>query len=279
MPCGATTSPGAPSAACGAATVVLQNALVTASVDDPSMTDSTLTPEDTADAAEYLGDTTTVARFGGIDEALALKGCLVAAGIPASIGDQNLMMQGGGWLGGVGNGVRVQVPAALVARANEVIADYRAGAFEIEGDPDPELAPPTRSTELALWGPDLSAFLSLWLTPIFGATLHWLNSRKLGEAMLVRRANAGMVLSLVATAAAFWLMRPRDWDAAAPFKISGLMSVYTALWYLVIAHSQSRFIARSFGHKYPHRHVWGAAAVGFGVMLALGFAGVALVAD
>ena len=240
------------------------------------MTDSTLTSEDTAEVTEYLGDLTTVARFGGIDEALALKGCLIAAGIPASIADQNLMLQGGGWLGGVGNGVRVQVPATLVTRANEVIADYRNGAFEIEGDPDPELAPPTRSTDLALWGPDLAAFLSLWLTPIFGATLHWSNSRKLDEPGLVRRANAGLALSLVATAAAFWVMRQRDWSAAAPFKVSGFMGLYTALWYLLIAHSQSRFIARSFGHKYRHRNVWRAAAVAFGVMLALGFAGEAL---
>jgi hypothetical protein len=240
------------------------------------MSDSNSAPESAPDQDAYLGDMTVVARLSGVDEALTLKGCLVAAGIPASVGDQNLMMQGGAWLGGVGSGVRVLVPQALLARANEVIAQYRSGAFEIEGDPDPVLAPPTTATDLALWGPDLAAILSLWLTPVFGSVLHWLNSRKLGRPELARRADLGLAMAVVATAAGFSLMREHDWKAESPFFVSGLVSVYTALWYLLVAHSQSRFIARSFGRKYRHRNVWLAAAIAFVAMLAVGFAGEAV---
>lgn len=238
---------------------------------------------DTLDSAEvpeesYAGDMTVVTRVTGIEEALALKGCLLAADIPATIGDQNLVMQGNAW-GGAGSNIRVLVPATLVARANEVIAEFRAGAFEIEGDPDPELAPPITATDLSLWSPDLAAFLSLWLTPVFGATLHWLNSRTLGVPALARRADAGLALSVIATAGAFWLMRDHDWRVGSPFVVSGFMGLYTGLWYLLAAHNQSRHIARAFGRKYRHRNVWLAAAAMFGAMLAIGYIGETLILD
>lgn len=81
---------------------------------------------------------------------------------------------------------------------------------------------------------------------------------------------------MAATAAGFWLMRERDWTAASPFIVSGFLSVYTAAWYLLVAHSQSRFVARSFGRQYRHRSVWLAAAITFAALLAVGFAGEAV---
>lgn len=239
------------------------------------MVDSTLTPETAPDDDARLGDMTVIARLPTAQEALTLKGCLQAAGIPATLGDAHTVQTNMLWATALG-GVRVMVPQTLVARAHEVIADYRSGALEIDGDPDPELPPPTTATDLALWGPDLSAILSIWLTPLFGSVLHWLNSRKLGRPDLARRADLGLALAFVATAAAFWLMREHDWTVESPFVVSGLMSVYTALWYLTVAHSQSRFIARSFGRKYRHRNVWLAAAIAVVAMLVVGFAGEAL---
>lgn len=236
------------------------------------MADSTLTPDTAPDEHASPGDMTVIARMPTAQEALTLKGCLQAAGIPAALGDAHTVQANMLWATALG-GVRVMVPQAFVARANEVIAEYRRGAFEIEGDPDPALPPPTTATDLALWGPDLSAFLSLWLTPLFGATLHWLNSRKLGQPALARRADLGLALAVAATAGAFWLFREREWNVDTPFLVSGFASLYTAIWWLVIAHSQSRFIARSFGRKYRHRNVWAAAAVVFGALLALGLAG------
>jgi hypothetical protein len=239
------------------------------------MTDSSLTSDDTDRTPDPTGDLTVVTRVTDVGEALAIKGCLLAADIPATIGDQNLVMQGNPW-GGAGSNIRVLVPEALAVRAREVIAEFRAGAFEIEGDPDPELAPPTTASDLALWGPDLAAFLSLWLTPVFGATLHWLNSRALGVPALARRASTGLALAVAATAFGFWFIRARDWDLATPFLAGGVVSFYTGFWYLFIAHEQSKHIARSFGNKYRHRNVWLAAAVTFGVLLAVGYVGQSL---
>lgn len=239
------------------------------------MTDSSLSSDDTPRGPDYAGDTTVVARVTDVGEALALKGCLLAADIPATIGDQNLVMQGNPW-GGAGSNIRVLVPEALAARAREVIAEFRTGAFEIEGDPDPELAPPTTATNLALWGPDLAAFLSLWLTPLFGATLHWLNGRALGVPALARRATTGLVLAIAATAFGFWFIRERDWDLATPFLAGGMVTFYTGFWYLFIAREQSKHIARSFGNKYRHRSVWLAAVVALGILLAIGYVGESL---
>jgi hypothetical protein len=239
------------------------------------MTDRSLAPDDAPATPDYAGDLTVVTRVADVAEALALKGCLLAADIPATIGDQNLVMQGNPW-GGAGSNIRVLVPEALVARARDVIADYRAGTFEIEGDPDPDLAPPTVATDLALWGPDGAAFLSLFLTPVFGATLHWFNSRKLGVSALARQADAGLALSAAATVLAFWLRSESDWRVGTPFAVSGAMSLLTGFWYLFIARNQSRHIARSFGNKFRHRNLWLAAAGGFGLMLAIGWIGESL---
>ena len=243
------------------------------------MTDQPLSQDDASPAADYLGDFTVVARLNAVNEALALKGCLQAAGVPASIGDQNLMMQGGSWLGGVASGVRVLVPATLVPRATEIIVEYRSGALAIEGDEDPALPPPITATTLPLWSPDLAAWLSLALTPIFGATLHWMNSRALREPALQRSAKAWLALSIVATGAGFWLLHEQDWTVRTPLRVSGVLSVYTLLWYLLGAHAQSRFIARSFGIRYPHRPMALACAVAIALLLAVGFAGSALASD
>lgn len=236
------------------------------------MTDSTLGTDTAADDGEYLGDMTIVAKFGNAQEAQALQGCLRAAGIPATLGDAQTVQTNMLWAYALG-GVRVMVPGTLAARAAEVIAEYNAGAFEIEGDPDPALPPAVQATDLALWNPDLAAFLSLWLTPMFGAALHWLNSRQLGVRGLARQADAGLALSVGATAATSWLMRDHDWRIATPFLLSSYAGVVSAAWYFLFAHGQSRHVARSFGRQYRHRNVWLAAAIVFAAMLAIGVVG------
>lgn len=236
------------------------------------MTDSLLAEDDIPAPAQYLGDLTVVARLNNINEALTLKGCLDAAGVPATVGDQHLMTQNS-WLNTASGGVRVLVPATLVPRANEVIAEYRSGAYAIDGDDDPDLPPPTTTTTVALWSPDLAAWLSMALTPIFGATLHWMNSRALRDPGLQRAATVWLALSVAATGAAFWLLRGREWSLAMPLRVSGALFFYTAAWYLFGAHPQSRFITRSFGTTYPHRSMLKAAAFAAALLLAIGAGG------
>ncbi len=246
------------------------------------MTDSSL-PADGIVPSQPLrpppGEPTTVMRCNGVAEALAIKGCLVAAGIPATIGDNNLMMQGGEWMaGGVGN-VRVLVPESMLSEAQEVLAEFRRGEFALEGDADPALAPPTQATDLALWSPDMAALFSVIFTPIFGAVLHVMNSRRLGEPRLVSIATFWLVASLVATAAGFWLLRGLTWTLMRPFGVSVLLMPYSSLWYFAAAHAQSRFVARSFGTKFVHRKLPLASALAAAAMLAVGAIGLAAGSD
>jgi hypothetical protein len=235
------------------------------------MADSTLTPGTRPGEDAYLGDMAVIASMANPQDAQTLKGCLEAAGIPATLGDAQTVQTNMLWATALG-GVRVMVPQALMAQAQDVMTQYEAGAYELEGDDDPALPPPPKATDIALWSPDLAAFLSLWLTPIFGAALHWLNSRRLGVRALARQADAGLALSVLATGSAFWLARGHDWKVASPFVVSGYMAFYTAAWWMLIAQNQGRHVARSFGRRYPHRGVWRAAALVAGVMLAIGLA-------
>jgi len=239
------------------------------------MTDTTAAPEAGSDEHVYLGEMTAVASFGSPQEAQAIKGCLEAAGIPASLGDAQTVQTNMLWANALG-GVRVMVPSTLVPRANEVIAEFRGGAFEIEGDDDPALPPAPVATDLALWNPDVAAWLGFTLTPLFPAALHWMNSRKLGEADLARRADIGVVFAIVVTAGAAWLIHGQDWSMSTPLRVSGVAAVFNAAWYMFLGHPQSRFVVRSFGRQYRKRPVWRAGAAVLVAMLAIGALGESL---
>lgn len=126
----------------------------------------------------HLGDMTTVARRASPTEANLLKNVLVAAGIPAVVADANLV-QADSWMANAYGGVRVMVRAAFAEAALEAIKQFEAGAFQLpsEEDEPPQAGP--QKTDLRLWGPDASAFWSFALTPVFGAWVHWRNSRAL----------------------------------------------------------------------------------------------------
>lgn len=119
----------------------------------------------------YLGDMVTVARPYQAVEANLLRAMLEAAGIPATVADANLV-QANPWMANAVGGVRVQVPASFVGKAKAAIAEYEQGAFQLEGDESAQAEPAPQATNLALWSPDAAAFWSLWLTPVFGTTLH-----------------------------------------------------------------------------------------------------------
>jgi hypothetical protein len=137
---------------------------------------------------------------------------------------------------------------------------------------DRALLPPRQSTDLALWSPDLAVLLSLFLTPLFGATLHFLNARTLGEARLARQAAIGLALGALATAAGIALTLRVQWSFDIVFKASALTAPYTMLWYVLIGHAQSRFVAQSFGTRYARLGMKKAALVTAMLALLVGFA-------
>jgi len=106
----------------------------------PAVTDSVPPP---------AGDFVVVARCETPTEAHVLQQTLAAAGVAARVADAHLV-QAHSWMTGAVGGVRVLVPASLAADAQAVLAEFRAGAFELvpqgpdaEGaEPEPEAVDP-----------------------------------------------------------------------------------------------------------------------------------------
>lgn len=220
--------------------------------------------------APYLGDMTTVARRTMPTEANLLKNVLVAAGIPAVVADANLI-QAHSWMTNAYGGVRIMVRAAHAEAALATIKEFESGAFELDADEEePREAGPQR-TELRLWGADASAFWSLFLTPVFGSVIHYLNSRTLRHRQLA--ATLWLLASLAVTVLAFYVTFSKRWDLAASFQASAIVSGFTFIWYVFSGRSQSAHITKSFGSQYVKRPLFPLWVTSFVAMFLIGFAG------
>jgi len=93
-------------------------------------------PEIDPAPTEYEGDLVTVGRFLNTTDAHLTCECLKAAGVPAVVADAHLVQTNSLWAIAVG-GARVQVPAARIAEAREVIAAYARGDFALRDDDVP----------------------------------------------------------------------------------------------------------------------------------------------
>jgi len=83
----------------------------------------------------YHGDMQIVARHLTATEAHMLVSTLQAGGVPAEADDANLLQANSLWSAAVG-GACVRVPAEFVAEANELIAAFKRGDFELGDDFD-----------------------------------------------------------------------------------------------------------------------------------------------
>jgi len=122
-------------------------------------------------------------------------------------------------------------------------------------------APPTakvadaEGTEIAppLWNPNAAANWSLVFTPAFGALLHMLNWRALGEDGKTASAKGWFIASLamlvVYIALGLALRDPRAADAAG--RAAGLG--YLIVWYFATARSQAKYVKERFGKTYPRK--------------------------
>jgi hypothetical protein len=235
------------------------------------------TPSEPAAAAAdtYLGDLTPVARKATVTEANLLKNALIAAGIPASVADANFI-QADTWLTTAAGGVRVLVPASFVEQALSEIPEIEKGAYALEGEDAVEAVARPQATDLALWPPDAAAFWSFLLTPLFGAVLHYANSRVLGQAQLARTALAGLVMSSLVTFIALYMALQNDWGLMTGLRASLVASAYTALWYIFAAYPQSRYVATSFGRHYARKGLAGVVVAAAGLLTLAGAIGLVL---
>jgi Zn-dependent alcohol dehydrogenase len=68
-------------------------------------------------------------------DAAMVQGCLVASGVPAVLGDANLVQAYAGAVMGLG-GVRVLVPQRYLQQALEALAAYERGEFALDDEVD-----------------------------------------------------------------------------------------------------------------------------------------------
>ena len=113
-------------------------------------------------------------------------------------------------------------------------------------EPDTVRARPAKG----LWNPNAAGLWSVVFTPAFGAYLHALNWRTLGDekkhatAMQWLWATMGFVSVFALTTLAFdWPPAPLAWG-------------YLLLWYFLQGKPQVDYVEKRFGKKYPH-HPWG----------------------
>jgi hypothetical protein len=94
--------------------------------------DDTLMNEDDASAQDW----SIVARYYIPTDAHIVRGCMVAAGVPAVVVDDNLVQTDSLLTAAVG-GVRVLVPENCLQQAQEVIEAFNRGDFALKDGEDP----------------------------------------------------------------------------------------------------------------------------------------------
>jgi hypothetical protein len=204
------------------------------------------------EAAEYLGDMVIAARFPTPTEANLLKNVLIAASIPAEVADAHFA-QANPWMGQAVGGVRVLVPASLLESAQQTISDFENGAFKLETEEEDLIVNTSQATNLRLWGPDMAAFWSLFLTPVFGCTICYLNSLEIKDKKLMRPALIWLIVSVTLTVGLFLItvLDTKQWFSL--FSLSLGISLYTLVWYIFGGYAQSKYIVKHFGSGYKKR--------------------------
>jgi hypothetical protein len=110
-------------------------------------------------------DLVTIATFLNIGEAKLAQGKLAAAGIEASVRDENAMNL---HIGMAMWGIKLQVPDPQVVRALEILDDFRSAAIEDE-DSDSEVVrccPECESLEIRRQAAGQTGQISLWSSAI-----------------------------------------------------------------------------------------------------------------
>jgi hypothetical protein len=123
----------------------------------------------------------------------------------------------------------------------------------------------------ALWNPTAAGCWSILFSPIFGAYLHMLNWRALGQpekAAASKRWVAGSIAFIVAMTLAS-VLQPESRVMEILSQVSGL--VLLIVWYYAIGKSQQTYVAARFGKQYPRRGwavpLLGAIGIFIGVMV------------
>jgi len=115
-------------------------------------------------------------------------------------------------------------------------------------------APTEAHSDIALWNPNAAALWSVIFTPLFGAYLHALNWRALGdkereEASMTWVFGAG---ALVLLKILIEVVTPPGYSQGD--KISHLLEyAFLLAWYFTSGRTQARFVKEKFGKSFTHK--------------------------
>jgi hypothetical protein len=131
---------------------------------------------------------------------------------------------------------------------------------------------PERPTEIALWNPNAAALWSLIFTPVFGAYLHALNWRALGDSdrenSSMNWVYAGGALLLLFLLIEVLVPSGNKGDAAS----RTIEFVFLLAWYFGSARAQAKLVKEEFGAAFT-RKSWRKPLLmglaGFGIYIVL----------
>ncbi len=228
-----------------------------AAVDIPPMTDPRgERRRDEGPVDEAATETTDFVRVATCEtptEAHLLKGVLEATGLSARVADANIV-QANTWMTQAVGGVRVLVPADQAEAALRAIAEYIAGAFQLEGDDD---APAARISELKspVFSPDRATVLSFFLTPAFGSALQLANALRIGSGKQKLRSGLWFAVLVAASAVAVAVMHKLNPGPFVIFRASVALSAITVIWYFVAVQPVTKQLIESHGRRYKQRRL------------------------
>ena len=99
----------------------------------------------------------------------------------------------------------------------------------------------------ALWNPNAAALWSLLFLPVFGATLHMLNARAMGDKDQIRQSKWALIILLV-----IFLLLPLVALFFNP-KNNTFGLILLLGWYFAIGRRQVEAVKQKYGSHYPRR--------------------------
>jgi hypothetical protein len=218
---------------------------------------------------DHGGDWVRVATCSTPTEAHLLKGVLQAAGLTAYVADANIV-QANTWMTQAVGGVRVLVPASQVGPASQVIAEFNAGAYQLDEEASTPSIPAAQQ-HAPVFSPDRAALLSFVLTPAFGAGVQLANASLLGNRRHLS-AWAWLVLLLCASIAGVVVAFRISPGPFVVFRASLAISFITVVWYFLAVQQQSKSLLTTYGSKYKKRSLFIPALIVAAVQLGVGWA-------
>lgn len=218
---------------------------------------------------DISGDFVRVATCNTPTEAYLLRGVLESAGLAPQVADANIV-QANNWMTPAMGGVRVLVPASQVAAAKQAMAEFEAGAYQLDGEV--VTAPEHVPNPHPVFSPDFAALLSFALTPAFGCAVQMANAASLGDTSRRTRQWLWLLFLLLATAAATVVLRRLSPGPMILFNASLALTFITAVWYFAEGTEQSRSYLATYGPRYTKKSLAKPAIGAALAMLALGWA-------